>query len=491
MILSILLALIAILVLVMAYFAFEIPRSKRAPRFSYLLSALKGEFRFDEEGPLELIRAGYRKCGDIFRLQVLNQSFTVLVGPTASDVFFKATDRELSQKEVYGFTVPVFGRGIVYDADLKIMNQQLKFVKAGVTQDMLASYVAKVCEETELFFERMAEKGTFDIVDGFGELTILTASRCLLGPEIRNELQAEFAEYYHNLNLGMTHLGVFWPNAPTARHKMRDEARANIVRLFSKVIKVRRSIPDASDRFNDYLQMLIDSQYVDGSRPSDDEICGLLLATLFAGQHTSSITSVWLILSILKCKDKLFSRIMEEQKVALTRTNGKLNFEALDQMELLHNSVKETLRLFPPLVVLMRYVQKTRTYKNYEVPPGEIVLCSPAINHMLPESFKDPESFDPDRFAEPRKEDEMTKYSLIPFGSGRHHCLGDKFAFVQLKSIASVLFRKYNIEMLGEFPKKDYSALVVGPKGKCLMRITKKSTAEAALNSGLSSTIVA
>eukprot|EP00475_Leptophrys_vorax_P024007 TRINITY_DN3304_c0_g1_i4.p1 TRINITY_DN3304_c0_g1~~TRINITY_DN3304_c0_g1_i4.p1 ORF type:complete len:450 (+),score=108.17 TRINITY_DN3304_c0_g1_i4:332-1681(+) len=438
-----------------------------------------------ETGPLTFVREGFKACGDIFRVQILHKSFTFLVGSEASEVFFKANDRELSQKEVYGFTVPVFGRGIVYDADLKIMNQQLKFVKTGLTQDMLASYISKVVEETELFFERMEKQGEFDAVEGFGELTILTASRCLLGPEIRNELHNEFALAYHQLNLGMSHLGVFWPYAPTAQHKMRDEARAKIARMFSKVIANRRRNPSATPH-DDYLQTLMDAEYMDGSKPSDDEIAGLLIATLFAGQHTSSITSVWLVLSIMSQKETLLPRLLNEQKLALTRNNGVFNFDAMSQMELLYFCIKESLRMYPPLILLMRYVQVPRVYKNFTIPKGEVVMVSPPVNQRLNSVWSNPDKFDPDRFAVPRCED-SPKYSWIPFGGGRHSCLGEKFATVQLKAICSVLFRKYEIEVIGGFPKPDYSALVVGPKDSppVKIKLSKKPAVEVAEVSGL------
>lgn len=45
----------------------------------------------------------------------------------------------------------------------------------------------------------------------------------------------------------------------------------------------------------------------------------------------------------------------------------------------------------------------------------------------------------------------------------------------QVKTILSVLLREYNIEMLGELPPADFEAMVVGPKGKCNVRYTKKT----------------
>ena len=45
---------------------------------------------------------------------MMGKRMTFLVGPEAHEVFFKASDDELSQEEVYKFMIPVFGKGVVY-----------------------------------------------------------------------------------------------------------------------------------------------------------------------------------------------------------------------------------------------------------------------------------------------------------------------------------------------------------------------------------------
>ena len=62
---------------------------------------------------------------------------TVLVGPEAQAIFFKATDDELSPKEAYKFVVPVFGKGVVYDSPTSMLYEQLKFVKSGLAVNQL------------------------------------------------------------------------------------------------------------------------------------------------------------------------------------------------------------------------------------------------------------------------------------------------------------------------------------------------------------------
>src|SRR3546814_5361482 len=55
---------------------------------------------------------------------------------------------------------------------------------------------------------------------------------------------------------------------------------------------------------SDLLQVFIDMQYKDGTRLTTDEVVGLLIALLFAGQHTSSITSTWTTMLLLRSEER-------------------------------------------------------------------------------------------------------------------------------------------------------------------------------------------
>ena len=93
----------------------------------------------------------------------------------------------------------------------------------------------------------------------------------------------------------------------------------------------------------------------------------------------------------------------------------------------------------------------------------------------LKSTFPNPETFDPDRFAEPREEHKIP-YAYLGFGGGLHSCMGQNFAFVQVKTILSVLFREYDIERVApEMPSIGYDDMVVGPKGDCRVYVTKRA----------------
>jgi sterol 14-demethylase len=88
-------------------------RQSYPPTYNPAYLPLLGGFLEFAKDPLEALRRGYQRCGDCFTINMMGKRMTFLVGPEAHEVFFKASDDELSQEEVYKFMIPVFGKGVV------------------------------------------------------------------------------------------------------------------------------------------------------------------------------------------------------------------------------------------------------------------------------------------------------------------------------------------------------------------------------------------
>ena len=57
------------------------------------------------------------------------------------------------------------------------------------------------------------------------------------------------------------------------------------------------------------------------------------------------------------------------------------------------------------------------------------------------------------------------KFAYIPFGAGRHRCIGESFAYVQIKVIVSTFLRKYEIDLVdNNFPEIDLTTMIHTPK---------------------------
>jgi len=464
---------------------------KLPPRFNYFFEMISGKFSMEANGPVEFIQEGFNRHGPIFRIKVAHKGITFLIGPDGNKFFYNTSDKVLTAREVYHFTVPVFGRNIVYDAPLPLMQRQLSFLRHALNGKNMQTYVDKVLMECDLYFRTYPKSQTVNLHKEFSALIINTASRCLMGDEVRETLHSSVTEQYEYLNDGMTRLSMLFPYFPHPKHTKRDAARREMVRLFEPIITNRRARKEQGlDNAQDFLQELVDCRYENRRELTVDEIVGLLIACLFAGQHTSNITSTWIGVLIAAHKDTILPRLLKEQQDILGpdfKDGDELPYEAVQQMTLLHFCIKEALRMFPPIVVMMRTVQEAQHFNGYTIPAGDIVVSSPAVSHRLPDVFKKPFTFDPDRFLPPRGEGEdiiddegnITKqWSYIAFGEGRHQCLGRDFAFLQVKTIFSYLFRHFDWELTAPFvPKQDFSTLVAGPGCDCNVKITRRTKA--------------
>mmetsp|Transcript_30855 Transcript_30855/g.61088 ORF Transcript_30855/g.61088 Transcript_30855/m.61088 type:complete len:493 (+) Transcript_30855:98-1576(+) len=429
--------------------------------------------------PVKMVERCYRDYGPVFTVRMFHKRITFLVGPEAQAPFFKLNDDYLSQQEVYGFMKPVFGKDVIYDAPMKDRRVQFQNLANGLRADKMKVYVSKIERECTKFFAAWGESGEINLIEAFSELTILTASRCLHGDDVRDNLFKQVAHLFHDLDRGVTPITVFAPNLPIPAHRARDAARVEMKKLFRDVVEKRRADPSLGGDGTDILTILMNSKYRDGRPFSDDQITGLLIALLFAGQHTSSITSTWAALFIAK-DPEILKRVHGEQEELFA--DGKaMDYNHVNKMALLHNCIRETLRLCPPLILLMRMAKRdipvTCKGKNYTVPKGDIVMVSPAAAQRLEEVFRNANVFDPDRFG-PGREEHKIPYAYLGFGGGMHSCMGQNFAFLQIKMIMSMLFRTFDIELKsGKMPEIDYEAMVVGPKGDCTIKYKRRTTA--------------
>src|SRR5207247_4443262 len=110
---------------------------------------------------------------------------------------------------------------------------------------------------------------------------------------------------------------------------------------------------------------------------------------------------------------------------------------------------------------------------GYEVPPGWLVLTSPAVAHRLPDVFTDPEHYDPLRFSPARAEDKRP-FSLIGFGGSTHRCLGVNFAYLEMKVILALLVQRYEMELVDPSPKPMRGAKSKWPASPCLVRYRER-----------------
>jgi len=464
---TILIALLIAAVIAFIVFRPKASRNEREPPgIPYYIPFVGSTLDFGRN-PVKFLLRNSEKYGDVFTFLMLGRKITYFVGSEANAAFINAKGSDASAEAAYAsLTVPVFGKGVLYDMPNHIMVEQKKMCKGALTHEAFETYVPLIEKECRDYFSTYWNKneGVVDILKAFSELTIMTASVCLLGKEARSKLHTGVAQLYHDLDGGFTPLNFLFPNLPLPSYRKRDEAHIKMRNLFMDIIKKRRENQDYDH--TDLPQTLMEAEYKDGSKMTDEQVAHMMIAVLMAGQHTSSATASWAVLFLgfykdwqTKARQEVFDLFGEEP----TFEYGKIReAQVLDQI------LSETLRLRPPLVQIMRMLVNDIEYKGYKIPKGNYIAVSPTTTHYLPSLWPNAEQFDPERFSTSQEESEENdtnpRHHYIPFGGGRHRCIGEGFAKIQLKTILGVMLSLYDVETLGgKVPPPSFDSLIVLP----------------------------
>lgn len=429
------------------------------------------EFRTD---PIALMQRVRDECGDVGSFQLADKQVILLTGAEANEFFFRAADEDLDQAQAYPFMTPIFGKGVVFDASPERRKEMLH--NSALRGDHMKSHAATIEREVLRAIENWGATGEIELLDFFSELTIYTSTACLIGRKFRDQLDSRFANYYHLLERGTDPLCYVDPYLPIESFRIRDEARENLVGLVEEIMKQRIANPPQEKSERDMLDVLVSIPDEDGRpRFTADEITGMFISLMFAGHHTSSGTSSWTLIELMRNPD-IYAEVRNELD-ELYADGQEVSFHALRQIPKLENVIKETLRLHPPLIILMRVAQGEFEVQGYPIHQGDFVATSPAISNRIPQDFPEPDAFDPDRYEKPREEDVLQRWTWIPFGAGRHRCVGAAFATIQIKAIFSVLLREYDFEMIQppESYRNDHSKMVVQLARPALVRYRKRT----------------
>ncbi len=425
---------------------------------------------------IALLERAQRELGEVAALEVGGKQMVALFGPEAHEAVFRQPDSVLNPKDAYKIMTPVFGKGMVYDAPTDKMNEQLKMLLPALKDRRMRTYGEIILDEVEQSLKGWGDEGSFELVDYCRVLTNYTSSACLLGPEFRGGMSEEFARVYHDLERGITPLAYLNANLPIPSFRKRDKARVRMVQMIEEIVAERRHSGRVGE---DFLQTMMDAKYKSGAPLTEHEITGMLLSAMFAGHHTSSVTTAWTLIELLRTPGYL-DRVYD-QLDGIYGADGTVTYQSLREITLTENAVKEVLRLHPPLFMLVRVAQEDFQYKRYHIPKGTWIIVSPTVSHKIPSVFRDPLRFDPDRFAPPREEDKR-EYAFIPFGGGRHKCMGNAFALLQVKAIIAVLLRHYEFELVGDRVDSDFHGLVVGPREPMRLRYRRRRRPIAAVS---------
>ncbi|XP_049536656.1 cytochrome P450 4d1-like [Anopheles darlingi] len=193
-----------------------------------------------------------------------------------------------------------------------------------------------------------------------------------------------------------------------------------------------------------FLDLLLQST-IDGRPLTDLELREEVDTFMFEGHDTTTSAISFLFYS-LAYNPHVQQKVFEEVRNIIGDDRSEpITMAKLNEMHYLELVIKETLRLYPSVPMFGRKMMENTEINGKIFPSGANVIVMPFFLGRNPKHFPDPLVFDPERFNVETSAEKTNPYQYIPFSAGPRNCIGQKFAMLEIKSVASKVIRQYEL----------------------------------------------
>lgn len=310
-----------------------------------------------------------------------------------------------------------------------------------LTINKAVSYLDLVSENINYYVEEWRKlDDPVDIITMLSELNVSILLQTLFGAELKHQC----SQIAHLIGKGQEHL--LWrskfPWRPLiAKVSGRDSKYDLSLRYFEELADtlIKNRIADNSD-----IERLIDILIANSEfkHPADfiRELRSELIVYLGAGTETTAVGLGWTFYLLAQNPDILNKLKNEIDLVVKVDQPGP---QHLSQLKYAEYVIKEGLRLYSPSHAIVRDALDDDCINGVPIKKGSSFFVSSYALHRNPEYWSEPDSFQPDRFnSEPQKN------CYIPFGAGRHHCIGRYLASPMLILTLCAIVRNFDIELI-------------------------------------------
>ncbi|MEO0750301.1 MAG: cytochrome P450 [Pseudomonadota bacterium] len=208
-----------------------------------------------------------------------------------------------------------------------------------------------------------------------------------------------------------------------------------------------------------------------GDRFETEEMVDQVAIFFLAGHETSASALAW-ALYLLALYPDWQARVVEE--AVAVYPHDPPNFSQIGKLRVARDVFRETLRLYPPVPMMVREASKAERFRERDVRQGSQIVLSPWHLHRHERLWDRPDSFDPERFdTENGKTCLRTAY--MPFSAGQRVCTGAGFAMIEGTLLLSMLVRACRFELVQDKPAMPVAHLTVRGKDGIWLKVTPRA----------------
>lgn len=380
--------------------------------------------------------AGARKrYGDVFTVRVLGETWVVLADPAAVKETFALGPQDANSGEANFALRPLIGTRNVLLLDGAEHLARRKLLLPSLHGDRMRAYEREIRMASVRMIEETPRDEAVAMLPLAQSLTFSVIMRCVFGVHDEERL-ARLGSVLREMLGWVTDMrrallfGVLGPerlmNLPAFKRQVGavDEELATEIRQ-------RRLAPDLDQR-EDILSLLLLAKDEEGQGLSDQELRDELATLLVAGHETTATAIAW-ALRELAAQPELQEALQEGNRI-----------------ELLDAVIAETLRLHPPVPVVLRKLLRPAKIAGYDLPAGTTLAPCTLLVHRREDLYPDPWRFDGARFLGKRP----VASEWFPFGGATRRCVGAAFAQFEMRTVLEELTGALHFEPDRERPER-------------------------------------
>jgi cytochrome P450 len=241
--------------------------------------------------------------------------------------------------------------------------------------------------------------------------------------------------------------------------------------------KIRGLITDLTQRRTDDLaagrapddlasKIMTTADPVTGQRFDTAEMVDQVAIFFLAGHETSASALAWGLYLLAMYPD-----IQDAVAGEAAALGASPSFADLSKLRLTRDVFRETLRLYPPVPMMVRQNLGAETFRGRLVKRGAQIVLSPWHLHRHMRLWANPDAFDPARWQ--REENKISQRdAYMPFSAGPRVCTGAGFAMVEGVLLLAMLTRAFRFSLVASRPAVPVAHLTVRGKDGIWLQVT-------------------
>ncbi|CAH0699661.1 unnamed protein product [Spodoptera exigua] len=400
-----------------------------------------------------------KKENGLTSLWLANRLYTIVADPEAADTILKS----ISEKDDIIRMASVFiGNGSIF-APVSIWRPRRKVLVPTFSTKNLKYFMTIFASESDILVKeigRAAGNAPISIFKYFTAFTMDAIARTTMGYKMNAQKDSSHF-FLKGFDMGLDsfaericqpwlHSDAIYKNLPLYSRLMKHKKEmwdfmTELIRNKRREIKDKNLTQEQYENSSEYNQttFLESLMRLSGGDDgyTDDEIVEELLVIMVAGTDTSAVGASFVSV-VLSRYPEIQKKVFKELQEVFGDSDRQATFEDIPRLKYLEAVIKETLRLYAPVPVMTRKVEKDLYLPSgIKLVPGTGIMINIWAMHRNPRYWGDDvEQFRPERFI-----DTPLKHPAVymPFSYGPRNCVGYQYAMMSMKTMLSTVLRRY------------------------------------------------